>query len=240
MFLQRIRITRASDPPGTLGVLSFCADYGFRHESQKKWYATLRQTVPLTRFCCRRDTESPVRVAHTRYCKRRCPPEVRLACAVLDIASFLPACSIRFIAAWLNHLSLSYRLCHLSMRQRQGHFLWLSSMLTGGMSVSREGHTHRTRWFYWLTSNIIKIHGHTTFRKLFERCMFVSWFATTAFVSLRGIFTDTLVVVAYQVVHEPGIVRFRAFESTRVHIRTNSWGLCLVHKLTCVQNARRA
>ena len=38
--------------------------------------------------------------------------------------------------------------------------------------------------------------------------------------------------VAYQDVLEPGIGQFREFESPRVHTRTKSWGLCLVHKLT--------
>ena len=32
---------------------------------------------------------------------------------------------------------------------------------------------------------------------------------------------------------EPGIGRFREFEPSRVHTRTNSLGLCLVNKLTC-------
>ena len=39
--------------------------------------------------------------------------------------------------------------------------------------------------------------------------------------------------VAYQVILEPGIGQFREFESPRVHTRINSWGLFLVHKLTC-------
>ena len=39
--------------------------------------------------------------------------------------------------------------------------------------------------------------------------------------------------VAYQVILEPGIGQFREFEPPRVHTRTNSWGLFLVHKLTC-------
>ena len=39
--------------------------------------------------------------------------------------------------------------------------------------------------------------------------------------------------VAYQVILEPGIVQFREFEPRRVHIRINSLGLFLVHKLTC-------
>ena len=39
--------------------------------------------------------------------------------------------------------------------------------------------------------------------------------------------------VAYRVVLEPGIGQFREFKSPRVHTRINSWGLFLVHKLTC-------
>ena len=39
--------------------------------------------------------------------------------------------------------------------------------------------------------------------------------------------------VAYQVILEPGIGQFREFEYPRVHTRMNSWGLFLVHKLTC-------
>ena len=39
--------------------------------------------------------------------------------------------------------------------------------------------------------------------------------------------------VAYQVILEPGIGQFREIESPRVHTRINSWGLFLVHKLTC-------
>ena len=39
--------------------------------------------------------------------------------------------------------------------------------------------------------------------------------------------------VAYQVILEPVIGTFREFESPKVHPRINSWGLFLVHKLTC-------
>ena len=39
--------------------------------------------------------------------------------------------------------------------------------------------------------------------------------------------------VAYQVIFEPGIGRFREFESPRVHTRIKLWGLFLAHKLTC-------
>ena len=39
--------------------------------------------------------------------------------------------------------------------------------------------------------------------------------------------------VAYKVILEPGIGQFREFEPVRVHTRMNSWGLFLVHKLTC-------
>ena len=39
--------------------------------------------------------------------------------------------------------------------------------------------------------------------------------------------------LAYQVILEPGIGQFREFESPRVHTCINSWGLFLVHKLTC-------
>ena len=35
------------------------------------------------------------------------------------------------------------------------------------------------------------------------------------------------------VVLEPGVGQFREFESPRVHTRKNSWGLFLVHQLTC-------
>ena len=39
--------------------------------------------------------------------------------------------------------------------------------------------------------------------------------------------------VAYQVILEPGIGQVREFESPRVHTRIHSWGLFLVHELTC-------
>ena len=39
--------------------------------------------------------------------------------------------------------------------------------------------------------------------------------------------------VAYQVSLEPGIGQFREFEPHRVCTRIISWGLILVHKLTC-------
>ena len=39
--------------------------------------------------------------------------------------------------------------------------------------------------------------------------------------------------VANQVILEPGTGLFREFESPRVHTRIKSWGLFLVHKLTC-------
>ena len=39
--------------------------------------------------------------------------------------------------------------------------------------------------------------------------------------------------VAYKVILELGKGRFGEFESARVHTRINSWGLFLVHKLTC-------
>ena len=39
--------------------------------------------------------------------------------------------------------------------------------------------------------------------------------------------------VTYQVILEPGTGQFHEFEPPRVHTRTNSWGLFLVHKLTC-------
>ena len=43
-----------------------------------------------------------------------------------------------------------------------------------------------------------------------------------------------IAVVAYQdIILGPGVGHFREFESRRVHTRTNSWGLFLVHKLTC-------
>ena len=38
--------------------------------------------------------------------------------------------------------------------------------------------------------------------------------------------------MAYQVILWPGIGQFREFESPRVRTRINSWGLCLVHKIT--------
>ena len=39
--------------------------------------------------------------------------------------------------------------------------------------------------------------------------------------------------VAYQVILEPGIGKFREFEPRRVHTRIDSLGLFLVDKLTC-------
>ena len=41
--------------------------------------------------------------------------------------------------------------------------------------------------------------------------------------------------IVHQVILEPGIGKFREFESPRVHTRINSWGLFLVHNLTCVK-----
>ena len=38
--------------------------------------------------------------------------------------------------------------------------------------------------------------------------------------------------MAYQVILEPGIGKFREFEPREVHTRINLWGLFLVHKLT--------
>ena len=42
----------------------------------------------------------------------------------------------------------------------------------------------------------------------------------------------------YEVILEPGIGQFREFEPPRVHTRMNSWGLFLVHNLTCGKSAR--
>ena len=39
--------------------------------------------------------------------------------------------------------------------------------------------------------------------------------------------------VAFLVILEAGIGQFREFEPPRVHTRTNSWELFLVHELTC-------
>ena len=39
--------------------------------------------------------------------------------------------------------------------------------------------------------------------------------------------------MAYQVILKPGMGQFREFEPPRVRTRINSWGLFLVHKLTC-------
>ena len=39
--------------------------------------------------------------------------------------------------------------------------------------------------------------------------------------------------MAYQVILEPGIGQFGEFESPRVHTRIYSWGIFLVHILTC-------
>ena len=39
--------------------------------------------------------------------------------------------------------------------------------------------------------------------------------------------------VAYQVILEAGMGQFREFEPRRVHTRTNSLGLFLVHELPC-------
>ena len=39
--------------------------------------------------------------------------------------------------------------------------------------------------------------------------------------------------VAYEVMLKPDVGLFREFEPRRVHTRTNSLGLFLVHKLTC-------
>ena len=41
--------------------------------------------------------------------------------------------------------------------------------------------------------------------------------------------------VAHQVILEPGVGQFRELESPRVHTRINSWGLFVVHRLTCVK-----
>ena len=52
-------------------------------------------------------------------------------------------------------------------------------------------------------------------------------------VGARGRLCEPVASVAYQVILEPDIGQFREFESPRVHTRINSWGLFLVHKLTC-------
>ena len=40
--------------------------------------------------------------------------------------------------------------------------------------------------------------------------------------------------VAYQVILDPGIIgQFREFEPPAMHTRINSWGVLLVHQLTC-------
>ena len=44
---------------------------------------------------------------------------------------------------------------------------------------------------------------------------------------------QSVALVAYQVILEPGIGQFREFEPRRVHTRINSLGVFLVHKLTC-------
>ena len=44
--------------------------------------------------------------------------------------------------------------------------------------------------------------------------------------------------VTYQVILEPGIGQFREFELRRVHTRIISWGLLLVHRLTCGKRER--
>ena len=42
---------------------------------------------------------------------------------------------------------------------------------------------------------------------------------------------ESVALVAYQVVLEPGIGQFREFEPRGVHTRNNSLGLFLVHKM---------
>ena len=39
---------------------------------------------------------------------------------------------------------------------------------------------------------------------------------------------NAVVLVAYQVIIEPGIGQFRKFKTPRVHICTSSWGLYLL------------
>ena len=56
--------------------------------------------------------------------------------------------------------------------------------------------------------------------------------------TVPGVFCGILSPVAplaYQVILEPGIIvgQFREFESPRVNTRKDTWGLFLVHKLTC-------
>ena len=46
-------------------------------------------------------------------------------------------------------------------------------------------------------------------------------------------YIQPVAAVAYQVILEPGIGQFCGFEPPLVHTRINSWGLFLVHKLTC-------
>ena len=50
---------------------------------------------------------------------------------------------------------------------------------------------------------------------------------------LVDVYSAPVAPVAYQVILEPGLGQFREFESPRVHTRIESWGLFLVHKLTC-------
>ena len=148
LLSQRLRVTSASDPRGTPGVLSLRPDFGFRHKFQNECLALHAPNSSPTavllsaRYRVTRASSS-YPVLKTEVSPRSSP----YVCCVHDITPVFPAFSLRFIAAWPNNLSLSYRLCHQSMKERQRHFLWLSSMLTGGSSVYREGHTHRTRWF---------------------------------------------------------------------------------------------
>ena len=56
---------------------------------------------------------------------------------------------------------------------------------------------------------------------------------------VRNIYSTPVAPVAYQVILEPGIGQCCEFESPRVHTRINSWGLFLVHKLTCGKRGER-
>ena len=65
---------------------------------------------------------------------------------------------------------------------------------------------------------------------LVETCPYTEKYVFTP----RGVYKQwPVAAVAYQVILEPRIGQFREFESPRVHTRINSWGLFLVHKLTC-------
>ena len=73
----------------------------------------------------------------------------------------------------------------------------------------------------------------TTFLLIDDRANELLCFLAGPLQRQQWYYQDPVVPVAYQVILESGVGQFREFEPRREHTRINSWGLFLVHKLTC-------